>query len=114
MSWYERNKRRKWRKIDLADSPKKSDVDEVYDGHQARRKKRLAHMRSAHGGGSREVMLSDFANVPMTSANSGPVSPKEAGYLAEPMKVFPTSTSGGGKMRSTAPVFLPMQLACIV
>jgi len=54
-------------------------------------------------------MLSDFANVPMTSTNSGPVSPKEAGYLAEPMKVFPES-AGGSKMRSTAPVFLPMQL----
>lgn len=61
MSWYERNKRRKWRKIDLADSPKKSDVDEVYDGHQARRKKRLARMRSVkHSGGrSREVGSQD-------------------------------------------------------
>ena len=53
MSWYDKNKSRQWRKIDLADSPKKSDVDAVYDGHQERRKKRLAQMRAEvkHSGG---------------------------------------------------------------
>lgn len=53
--------------------------------------------------------MSDVANVPTTTTNSNPMSPKE-GYLAEPMKVFPTAASGGSKMRSTAPVFLPMQM----
>lgn len=68
MSWYEKNKRRNWHKIDLADSPKKRDVDEVYAVHQERRKKRFARMRTEakHSGGrAREVSgVQDEAALP--------------------------------------------------
>ena len=68
MSWYEKNKRRNWNKIDLADSPKKRDVDEAYAGHQERRKKRFARMRTEakHSGGrARDVsVVQDEAALP--------------------------------------------------
>ena len=35
LSWYQKNKRRNWRKIEMADSPKREDVDAVYEGLQA-------------------------------------------------------------------------------
>lgn len=35
MSWYQKNKRRNWHKIEMADSPKREDVDAVYEGLQA-------------------------------------------------------------------------------
>ncbi|CAK8989181.1 Putative GTP-binding protein EngB, partial [Durusdinium trenchii] len=46
MSWYEKNKKHRWRRIDLADSPKKADVDAVYEGHQARRLQRQQKLRA--------------------------------------------------------------------